>query len=89
MLVTCGRSTSCSAFSFQIPVNADTNADGVVAAAAAIVVDDALYIYCQHLVCFFSCRYARASGLAGGGSWLKRIVMLSMLVGMNSKALHD
>ena len=43
-------------------MNADKDADGVVAAAAAIVVDDALYIYCQHLVCFFSCRYARAWG---------------------------
>ena len=37
------RSTSCSVFFFQIPVNADKDADGVVA-AAAIVVDDALYI---------------------------------------------
>ena len=48
MLVTCGRSTSCSVFSFQIPVNADKDADGVVAAAAAAaaatVVDDVLYI---------------------------------------------
>ena len=45
-LVTCGRSTSCSVFSFQIPVNADKDADGVVAAAAAAatVVDDVLYI---------------------------------------------
>ena len=43
LFVTCSRSTSCSVFFFQIPVNADKDADGVVA-AAAIVVDAALYI---------------------------------------------
>ena len=62
LFVTCSRSTSCSVFFFQIPVNADKDADGVVAAAAAIVVDDALYIYCQRLVCFFSFADTRVRG---------------------------